>query len=196
MTTVSSITPASLGDFSYPVFQDLDDSDLQLSSNTLLLSFWNLWKKNLFYEFASTYTNSSSIDEQILGENENKKLNRTEKRGSVRFSHVEIREHRVTLGEHPCCKLYPVTLDWDHAEIVTVGIDEHTRNRQMKSIARINENPKKRNTRAFQLRTQERFRRLALVSGMEGAELFNLEKDRHEKMIIEERRLQEQEDAS
>lgn len=43
----------------------------------------------------------------------------------VSFSRfLEIREHSVTVGDHPCCDTLPLTLDWKHAPSNQIPFDD------------------------------------------------------------------------
>jgi hypothetical protein len=42
---------------------------------------------------------------------------------SVRFGNVQVQEYSVTLGDHPLCDSYPLTLDWQHTEAMEYELD-------------------------------------------------------------------------
>jgi hypothetical protein len=42
---------------------------------------------------------------------------------SVTFGNVQVREHSVTLGDHPLCDNFPLTLDWAHTEMKEYDLD-------------------------------------------------------------------------
>lgn len=191
----SLLSTTDSGDFSFALSQETECCDKQQhimsADNSFVFSLWSLWKRNFSYESYGSIEINSDLESESK---EHAIKGKSEQKRSVRFSHVEIREHAVTLGDHSS-KLYPVTLDWTHTETETIDINEHIRNRIMNSIQRGNENPKKSSgTKAFRLRTAERFKRLAIVTGIEVVELFNMEKDRHEKMIQEEKNRVEDDD--
>ncbi|KAL3941143.1 MAG: hypothetical protein SGBAC_004456 [Bacillariaceae sp.] len=44
----------------------------------------------------------------------------------VKFSPVlEVRTHAITLGDHPCCTVLPVELDWGYADTEHVNLELH-----------------------------------------------------------------------
>lgn len=56
-------------------------------------------------------------DDEILEEEEARR---------VRFSAAKIREHSVTLGDHPaCCDLLPLSLDWTYGAEKVYDIDDY-----------------------------------------------------------------------
>mmetsp|Transcript_39858 Transcript_39858/g.96184 ORF Transcript_39858/g.96184 Transcript_39858/m.96184 type:complete len:215 (-) Transcript_39858:126-770(-) len=75
-------------------------------------------------------SSSSSLDTYMS-------LSSTEKRSStlsassldhkrVKFSpFLEVRTYSVTLGDHPCCTILPVQLDWDYAATEHVDLELH-----------------------------------------------------------------------
>lgn len=54
---------------------------------------------------------------------------RTQKK-SVSFSNLEIREHKVIFGDHPCSSKLPIALGWEHASsTIKVEIDSYENSR-------------------------------------------------------------------
>jgi hypothetical protein len=50
---------------------------------------------------------------------------RQQKKKNVSFSSfLEIREHSVTVGDHPCCEALPLSLAWEHATANKVPFDD------------------------------------------------------------------------
>lgn len=42
----------------------------------------------------------------------------------VQFTVVHVREHAVTLGDHPLAESYPISLDWAHAPVQVMRLDD------------------------------------------------------------------------
>ena len=58
----------------------------------------------------------------------------------VRFSHVEVREYAITVGDHPSCSSEPaLTLDWKYATPTRIEIDTYSeaKNEKVKKSLRI-----------------------------------------------------------
>ncbi|CAJ1946722.1 unnamed protein product [Cylindrotheca closterium] len=56
---------------------------------------------------------------------------------SVKFSpFLEVRTHSITLGDHPCCTILPVGLDWDYAETENVSLELHEMKKAYRGKAR------------------------------------------------------------
>jgi hypothetical protein len=43
----------------------------------------------------------------------------------VQFSTVQVREHAVTLGDHPLAESYPLSLDWAHAAVKETSVEDY-----------------------------------------------------------------------
>lgn len=43
----------------------------------------------------------------------------------VQFSNIQVREHSVTLGNHPLSNSYPLSLDWEHADVQETTVDAY-----------------------------------------------------------------------
>jgi hypothetical protein len=41
----------------------------------------------------------------------------------VTFGNVHVQEYRATLGDHPCCDSYPLSMDWAHTEVQEYSLD-------------------------------------------------------------------------
>jgi hypothetical protein len=55
----------------------------------------------------------------------------------VRFDNARIREHGVTLGDHPmCCDPLPLTLDWCHSDEIVYDINDYEKMRHFKEQGR------------------------------------------------------------
>jgi len=68
---------------------------------------------------------SASERESENGSDNARDGERPRRRSSVSFGEVRVREHEVVLGDHPCCKSFPVTLGWNHSseDLVTFLTD-------------------------------------------------------------------------
>jgi hypothetical protein len=96
----------------------------------------------------------------------------------VQFTNVQIREHAVTLGDHPLAESYPISLDWAHAPVQVMRVDDYEAKRVMRPLnGRYNIHPRPRRMTRLERRVrleqimqvspsaleqQEGFRRLAL----------------------------------
>ena len=101
---------------------------------------------------------------------------RTTKR--VQFTIVQVREHAVTLGDHPLAESYPISLDWAHAPAQVMRVDDYEAKRVMRPLnGRYNRPPRARRMTRLERRVrleqsmqvspsalehQEGFRRLTL----------------------------------
>lgn len=55
----------------------------------------------------------------------------------VRFDNARIREHGITLGDHPmCCGPLPLTLDWCHSEERVYDINDYEQMREFRERGR------------------------------------------------------------
>ena len=149
-------------------------------SESIITIFWNLWSSNTtLYDpsnFIGNEDGNADVDD-TFDSFERKKL----RSKSVRFSHVEIREHEVVLGDPTTSKMYPLSLGWGHSETKMIDLDEHIESRSIKSICRRNKNPTLVDSRIlFRLRTYERFERLAIVGGHQLTDLYRMEKQRND----------------
>jgi hypothetical protein len=96
----------------------------------------------------------------------------------VQFADVQVREHAVTLGDHPLAESYPISLDWAHAPVQVMRVDDYEATRVMRPLnGRYNKPPRARRMTRLERRVrleqimqvspsalehQEDFRRLAL----------------------------------
>ena len=52
--------------------------------------------------------------------------------GRVRFSSVQVREHSIMIGNHPCCRdSLPISLDWVHSDDLCFDIEDFEYSRNM-----------------------------------------------------------------
>jgi hypothetical protein len=109
------------------------------------------------------------------------KLSATERqrKPTVRFSNVQIREYELTIGDHPCTNVYPLSLDWSHSETETISIEDHIANRTNKSKKRTYANPRKTGQQAFRMDVANRVARLYNVTSLRPRDLSNMERARH-----------------
>jgi hypothetical protein len=53
-----------------------------------------------------------------------------QRRKSVSFSNLEIRNYEQVIGDHPCCKIgCPLSLGWDYSESSCVSLDQYEESR-------------------------------------------------------------------
>jgi hypothetical protein len=103
---------------------------------------------------------------------------RARKSKRVHFTIVQVREHAVTLGDHPLAESYPISLDWAHAPVKAMRVDDYEAKRVSRPLnGRYNRPPRARRMTRLERRVrleqimevspsalehQEGFRRLAL----------------------------------
>jgi hypothetical protein len=71
-------------------------------------------------------SDDSASKEEPAEDNKDVPEGRRRTKRSVTFGNVHVRNHRVTLGDHPCCELvggYPMSLDWAHADAEEYSLD-------------------------------------------------------------------------
>mmetsp|Transcript_30420 Transcript_30420/g.46674 ORF Transcript_30420/g.46674 Transcript_30420/m.46674 type:complete len:252 (-) Transcript_30420:295-1050(-) len=89
-------------------------------------------KKNSSYPICDrelTCSSTSNVESGNGGE--------SRPRRRVSFSSVDIREHTLTLGDHPDCSYGPPTsLDWDFEQIPTVDLDQYEESREPRRTLR------------------------------------------------------------
>jgi hypothetical protein len=93
----------------------------------------------------------------------------------VHFTTVQVREHAVTLGDHPLAESYPVSLDWAHAPVRVMRVEDY----EAKRVLRPLNNHYKRIPRARRMNRLERRVRLEQImdvspSALEDQERFRL----------------------
>lgn len=49
-------------------------------------------------------------------------------KSKVQFSTVQVRDYDITLGDHPYCDMYPLSLDWTYTDILTTTTDDFEEN--------------------------------------------------------------------
>ncbi|KAL7558536.1 hypothetical protein ACA910_008128 [Epithemia clementina (nom. ined.)] len=101
----------------------------------------------------------------------------------VRFATVEVREHSLTLGDHPWANEYPLALDWNHSQPTSYDLDvyEEQHRRSYNSTTRINQ-PRR-------LSATERMLRLITVNNISELALQDAEQQRREEKAKEMERL-------
>ena len=53
-------------------------------------------------------------------------MRQQKKKKNVSFSNfLEIRQHSVTVGDHPCCEALPLCLSWEHATADKIAFDDY-----------------------------------------------------------------------
>jgi hypothetical protein len=103
---------------------------------------------------------------------------RARKSKRVHFTIVQVRVHAVTLGDHPLAESYPISLDWAHAPVQAMRVDDYEAKRVSRPLnGRYNRPPRARRMTRLERRVrleqimevspsalehQEGFRRLAL----------------------------------
>jgi hypothetical protein len=103
---------------------------------------------------------------------------------SVTFGNVHVRNHRVTLGDHPCCDLmggYPMSLDWAHADAEEYSLDWYEETK-----------PKGRCPR---LSKEGRIEVIEEIAGINRSELEFMEEQRLLELLEEDYQQQQQQDS-
>lgn len=67
----------------------------------------------------------SSYDDSDNDTNFSSSSSYTPSQRRVQFTSVEVREYELTVGDHLSPKQYPISLDWNHYDSESCGIDEH-----------------------------------------------------------------------
>jgi hypothetical protein len=62
----------------------------------------------------------------------------------VQFTIIEVREHAVTLGDHPLAESYPISLDWAHAPVQVMRVDDYEAKRVVRPLNHYNRSPRAR----------------------------------------------------
>jgi hypothetical protein len=70
-------------------------------------------------------TSDSEEEEEVCTEVSIATGSSSTKKNKVRFSTVQIRRYGLTIGDHPHTELYPISLDWSHAETETVLLSHY-----------------------------------------------------------------------
>lgn len=184
-------------DVSYNVSDNNDltsynDYDSNISSsyeNNILFTLWNWWRKNdTLYQHDEEISFSEDDNEVIIDQQQHNisQEQRNIKNRAVQFSHVDIREYDVTLGDHPKTKLYPISLDWTYnANTITLDLEEHINLNMQKQCDRLIEKPTKSGRSAFRLKAPERFQRITDVTGISMNALYKMEVSRHEELQLQ-----------
>jgi hypothetical protein len=107
---------------------------------------------------------------------------------NVRFSAVQLREYKVTIGDHPLTTMFPLSLDWLHSETETISIEDHIANRMNKLEKRKSACLTANGREAFRLDDANRFARLYYVTGLRKEDLYTMEKARHARIRENNRR--------
>jgi hypothetical protein len=187
--TVDTITSFGWGEVAI-----IDDeySEDQMKTSTESTAFWfvNLikvkeWGGSVPFLRGIGDSETSSDYESDEAENDDDGIVETfpatkgERKPTVRFSNVQIREYELTIGDHPCTNLYPLSLDWSHSELETISIEDHIADRVLKLDKRKSVDPRKTGRRAFRLDAANRVARLHTVTSLRILDLYSMERARH-----------------
>eukprot|EP00814_Leptocylindrus_danicus_P008533 CAMPEP_0116011364 /NCGR_PEP_ID=MMETSP0321-20121206/4527_1 /TAXON_ID=163516 /ORGANISM="Leptocylindrus danicus var. danicus, Strain B650" /LENGTH=248 /DNA_ID=CAMNT_0003480589 /DNA_START=155 /DNA_END=901 /DNA_ORIENTATION=+ len=84
---------------------------------------------------ASSHTNLNDIAEE--GECDDEAITKSPLRRSVQFSHIEVREYDIELGDCPYCSYGPpITLGWNYGPSTRIEIDEYEGSKSAKMCRR------------------------------------------------------------
>ena len=124
-------------DDDYSLFADFDDDDDYSSSKD---TEEELAPVHLMFKDSScAYSVSTCCSSTTTSESERSSLSYPSMK-HVRFSHVEVREYAITVGDHPSCSSEPaLTLDWKYATPTRIEIDTYSeaKNEKVKKSLRI-----------------------------------------------------------
>mmetsp|Transcript_26729 Transcript_26729/g.39532 ORF Transcript_26729/g.39532 Transcript_26729/m.39532 type:complete len:225 (-) Transcript_26729:95-769(-) len=84
-------------------------------------------KKGMEKQQQSTLEITAKTDNNHHQQQQNNQLHQHQRR--VSFSNLHIREHSITLGDHPSCAI-PITLGWDICHESTSSIDDYEKSKQ------------------------------------------------------------------
>jgi hypothetical protein len=117
----------------------------------------------------------------------------TKPKKTVSFGNVQVQEYSVTLGDHPSCKLYPISLDWAHTAPKEYDLDAREKAKAMKKAREAkalkakedgnggygeNKKKKRRVGKGRHWLATERHVRIAKVAGISPKEVRTLEAER------------------
>jgi hypothetical protein len=91
----------------------------------------------------------------------------------VQFTTVHVREHAVTLGDHPLAESYPICLDWAHAPVQVMRVDDYEAKRVLRPLSGFYNRP-----RARRMTRLERRVRLEQIMGVSPSALEGQEEVR------------------
>ena len=85
----------------------------------VIYSCYNGEEKTSFNVVNFSHMESANVNQSCQSQN-------TQKRKSVSFSIISIREHALMIGDHPYCTTgLPLSLDWGSSKTHVVDIDEY-----------------------------------------------------------------------
>lgn len=130
--------PCEAASFSWSNF-----SDFSIIEKDSFLPTMNAYQSESSSSSADTYmedASSTSSQDTITSLSENLSSSSSESSSNQKrvkfYPFLEVRTHSITLGDHPCCTLLPVQLDWEHAETENVNLELHERKKACHGKAR------------------------------------------------------------
>lgn len=117
----------------------------------------------------------------------------------VVFTTVQIRDYDVTLGNHPYCEMYPLSLDWEYVESLNIPVDDYedTYRRHVPKVTKVvspivfrksNKRNSTVNIRARRLSVTDRMSLILEFTGLTSQQLFQQERRRqllaHDEKLI------------
>jgi hypothetical protein len=131
----------------------------------------------------------------IPGDERNPKTRSRADARSVGFSTVTIREYSITLGDHPLCEMYPITLDWEFTSLDDVSVDDFESNYRRNLPKETEQSPirnklissgtgSRRGIKARRLTVSERMSLLIESTGLSSQQLF--QQERRRQLVVQE----------
>ena len=126
-------------------------------------------------------------------------------KSKVQFSTVQVRDYDVTLGDHPYCDMYPLSLDWKYTDAFTTTTDDFEANHRrhvpnetrvfspvvarkiLKKGKGVNNNNNMVQVRARKLSVMERMSLLIEFAGSTSQQLYQLERKRQ--LLVQDEKL-------
>uniref|UniRef100_A0A7S4RLD2 Uncharacterized protein n=1 Tax=Ditylum brightwellii TaxID=49249 RepID=A0A7S4RLD2_9STRA len=116
--------------------------------------------------FVSSLKKSNTIGCSLDKLGESNEKGRPTLKKSVSFSHLNVREHSIALGDHPCCsKGPPVSISWEYNEYDSIDIEMFEMHRGQR-----------RSREELVLSSRERRRILKKSAGMSKREILEAER--------------------
>jgi hypothetical protein len=122
--------------------------------------------------------------EEPVEDNKELREGRLRTKRSVTFGNVHVRNHSVTLGDHPCCELmggYPMSLGWAHADAEEYSLDWYEKT--------------KAKGRCPRLSKEGRIEVILEIAGIDRSELEFMEEQRLLELLEEDYQQQQQQDS-
>lgn len=161
-------------DYSWSCYEAAgDDDSILFSSHSSSETKANLHSS----DSVLVYNESNREDNQKQQEGQRRK-------GRVRFSVVQIQEYQLTLGDHPCTDLFPLSLDWEHTHVQEISLTDYEGSSSSStSSSSSSTTGRSRSLPAVhKLSTWDRCVRISCVRGIQPCEVEKQEQQRHRQL--------------